>query len=649
MYEGRKWVIVAIFAITGLLFLIRLFSIQVLDKGYQIAANDNSIKKIIIYPHRGIIYDRHGKVLVTNSPVYDLMVIPSQMKLSDKKKKSFCELMGITLAEFNKNFQKAKNESQNQPTPFIKQLSKQDYARIQDRLIEYSGFYIATRTVRNYPHQSLAHVLGYVGEISERALEKDTTEYYSLGDYVGISGIEAFYEKELRGEKGVRNIFVDAQGREKGAYKGGNFDKKSITGQDLYTSIDFDLQQLGEKLMQNKAGSIVAIEPKSGEILAMISAPYYDPNLLTGREFSKNYGKLTMDEFKPVFNRTISAYYPPGSTFKTVQLLIGKQENVINDHSVFSCNKALVKCHWHPTCDLHRSIQHSCNPYYWNVYRRIIYQNKIHQVNDSTSTSDQDGKLENGYKIWQKYMQEFNIGRKTGVDLVNEKNGNVPPIDLYNKRYGEGRWNFSNIYSLGVGQGEIGLLPIQLANIAAIIANRGYYYTPHVVKGIGKEQKIKSEYDKKHTVSIDRIHFDVLIDGMQDALKAGTVPPMFNVPELEICGKTGTAQNPHGKDHSVFICFAPKKDPKIAIAVYVENAGWGGETSAPIGILMVQKYLQGKISKDKEWLEKMIIDKQLLFPTPPPTPEEDKPQTLPKKDSIIPENRKIVVPVGTRG
>jgi penicillin-binding protein 2 len=646
MTESRKWVVLGFFFATGLIFLIRLFAIQVLDTEYKIAADDNSIKKIIVHPHRGIIYDRKGVVLVTNTPVYDLMVIPAQMKLKPNKIKSLCELLGITETEFQKNWEKAKRESPHQPYPLIRQLSKQDYARVQDRLMDYPAFYIATRTVRNYPHQSLAHVLGYVAEISEKSLAKDSSKYYQLGDYVGFSGIEAFYEKELRGRKGIKNLFVDAKGREKGTYKGGKYDVTSQTGEDLHTSIDFELQKYGEQLLQNKAGSVVAIDPKTGEILAMISAPYYDPNVLTGRDFQRNYGNLLMDEFKPLFNRTISAYYPPGSTFKTVQLLIGKQEQVINDQSVFACNKGLVKCHWHPTCDLHRSIQHSCNPYYWNVYRRIIHQNKIRQIADSITTVDKDGKIADGYAVWKKYMDAFHIGIPTGVDLVNEKKGYVPPISLYDKRYGENRWNFSNIYSLGIGQGEIGLLPIQLANIAAMIANRGYYYTPHIVSGIGKDKKIHPEYTKRHQLPIDKAHFDVLIDGMQDALINGTVAPMFNVPELKMCGKTGTAQNPHGKDHSVFIGFAPKDDPKIVIAVYVENAGFGGEVSAPVGMLMMEKFIKGKASK--EWLEKMIIEKQLLFRKPPELPKEELPDTTkPNKD--ITEPKKTLVSVGKRG
>jgi penicillin-binding protein 2 len=612
MLENRRWIVLSLFFSIGLIFSARLFFLQVIEKGYKVAADDNSIKRIVIYPDRGLIYDRKGKVLVLNAPIYDLMVTVKNAKLSPEKKKQFCELLGIAPEDYDKLLAKAAINAGSSPVPFLKQLSKQDYARIQDRLIEFPAFFIATRTVRAYPHQSMAHLLGYIAEISETDLLADSSKYYSGGDYVGKAGLEAFYEKELRGLKGVRNIWVDSKGKEKGAYRNGAFDTTSIAGQNLYTSIDFDLQQYAEKLMQNKAGSAIAIEPKTGQILAMVSSPYYDPNLLIGKDFSKNYATLTLDEQKPLFNRCVTAHYPPGSTFKTVQLLIGKQMHVINDQSVFYCNHALVKCHGHPTGDLHRSIQYSCNPYYWNVYRRIIYQNRIEQINDSTTVVAKDGEIADGYKKWFEMLPHFNIGRKTMVDVAAEKIGRVPKISLYNNRYGEGKWNFSNIYSLGIGQGEIELTPIQLANVACIIANRGYYYPPHVAVGVGKDKdrKLDKFYTTRQNVPIDKEHYEVLINGMRDAYRGGTVGPQAIIQELDICGKTGTAQNPRGQDHSVFICFAPRENPEIAVAVYVENAGFGGDVAAPVAILMIEKYLKGKISKT--WLEKMIMEKQLI-------------------------------------
>lgn len=610
MYENRRWIVLSLFVSIGLIFSVRLFFLQVIEKGYKIAADDNSIKRVVIYPDRGLIYDRKGKVLVLNAPIYDLMVTPKNAKLPLEKKKTLCELLGISLEEYDKILAKILINSGASPVPFIKQLSKQDFASIQDRLIEYPGFFIATRTVRSYPHKSMAHLLGYIAEISPDELNNE--KYYSGGDYVGKAGIEAFYERELRGRKGVKNIWVDSKGKEKGAYRNGAFDTTSIAGQNLYTSVDFELQQLGEKLMQNKAGSAIAIEPKTGQILALISSPYYDPNLLIGKDFSKNYEMLGQDESKVLLNRAVTSHYPPGSTFKTVQLLIGKHMKVIDDASVFYCNHALVKCHGHPTGDLHRSIQYSCNPYYWNVYRRIIYQNTIEQINDSTTVVAKDGKLSEGYKKWFEMLPHFNVGRKTMVDIAAEKAGRVPKISLYDNRYGEGKWNFSNIYSLGIGQGEIETTPLQLANIACIIANRGYFYPPHVVVGVGKDKdrKIDKFYTTRQELPIDKAHYEVLVNGMRDAYRGGTVGPQAIIQDLDICGKTGTAQNPRGQDHSVFICFAPRENPQIAVAVYVENAGFGGDVAAPVAILMVEKYLKGKVSKD--WLEKMISEKQLI-------------------------------------
>ncbi len=613
MFDDRKWIILGLYASIGLIFATRLFFLQVIEKGYKVAADDNSIKRIITYPDRGLIYDRKGKVLVLNAPIYDLMITYNKAKFSSEQKRVFCELMGITVEDFEKIIAKIPSDKRAVPVPFLRQLSKQDYARIQDRLIDFQGFFVAARTVRSYPHQSMAHLLGYIAEISDVALDTDSTRYYNGGDYVGKAGIEAFYEQELRGRKGVKNIWIDSKGKEKGAYRNGVFDTTSIAGQNLYTSIDFDLQQYGEKLMENKAGSAIAIDPNTGQILALISSPHYDPNLLIGKDFSKNYNALLLDENKPLFNRAVTAHYPPGSTFKAVQLLIAKQAHVVNDASVFSCNHSLVKCHFHATSDLQRSIQNSCNPYYWNVYRRIIYQNKIIKLNDSTYTVAEDGKIGEGYNKWYNSLASFNIGRKTMVDMAAEKAGRIPKISLYNNRYGEGKWNFSNIYSLGIGQGEIELTPIQLANIACIIANRGFYYPPHIVTSVGKEKNkgISKFYTQKQEVDIDKEHYETLINGMRDAYRMGTVGPQAIIHDIDICGKTGTAQNPRGQDHSVFICFAPREKPQIAIAVYVENAGFGGDVAAPVAILMIEKYLKGKISKT--WLEKMIMEKQLII------------------------------------
>jgi penicillin-binding protein 2 len=633
MLENRKWVILLIFMATGITFLVRLFIIQVLNPNYQIAAKDISIKKHTIYPHRGTIYDRNGKLIITNIPVYDLMVIASEVKLKDTAE--FCKLLNITKEDFEKNINKAKKESP-KPYPFLKQISREDFAKIQDRLIDYKGFFANSRTIRAYPHKSLAHVLGYIAEISPARLAKDKTGYYRAGDYIGFNGLEGAYEPELRGIRGVQHIFVDSKGREKGKYMEGRLDTLAQPGQDLISSIDLDLQQFTEQLFHNKAGAVVAIEPATGEILTMVSAPYYDPNLLSGPDFKKNYGVLQKDENKPLFNRTIQALYPPGSTFKTMQALIALQENFIDANTVFPCNKALVKCHWHPIGGVHNSIQHSCNPYYFNVYRRIIYQNRITQKDTIMSVAE-DGDGKEGYALWQSYMDRFNLGRRTGVDLTDELKGNIPKLELYDRRYGVGKWKFSNIYSLGIGQGEMGVLPLQLANAAAIIANRGYYYTPHLIKAIGKTNKPRPEYQIKHEVNIDKKHFELIIAGMRDAYRMGTVNPIAIIPDLEVCGKTGTAQNPHGQDHSVFIGFAPRDNPKIAVAIYSENAGWGGDVSASVGVLLMEKYLKGKISRP--YLEKQVLDRQLLFPKLPPL--EDLPPS-PNPTKPEPEKPKAV-------
>jgi penicillin-binding protein 2 len=638
MLESRKWIILLIFTLTGLSFLVRLFFIQVIDKNYKIAADDISVKKIIQHPHRGIIYDRNGKLLVTNVPVYDLMVIYEEVKVKDTL--VFCKILSISPIDFKKNLAKAKAQSPRQPYPFIKQLSKESFAQIQDQLAEYKGFYVTSRTVRTYPHQSLAHALGYIREISEKALANDKTHYYRPGDFIGINGIEGAYEKDLRGIRGIKHIWVDAKGREKGAFKDGKLDTLSRAGEDLFSTIDLDLQQYAEYLMQNKAGAIAAIEPATGEVLTMVSAPYYDPNLLTGPEFTRNYNLLLKDGNNPLFNRTIQALYPPGSTFKTVQALMGLQERFLDANTVFPCNQMLVKCHGHPIGGLQNSIQYSCNPYYVNVYRRIIYQNRIIQRDTIFSlASDGDGRI--GYGTWKNYMDQFNLGRKTGVDLTHELSGNIPKLELYDRRYGEGKWKFSNLYSLGIGQGEIGVLPLQLANVCATIANRGFYYTPHLVKGVGKNKKIREQFSQKHTIKVDKAHFELLIGGMRNAYRSGTVNPIAIIPDLEICGKTGTAQNPHGEDHSVFIAFAPKDNPKIAIAVYVENAGFGGNMAAPVAALLIEKYLKGKISRP--YLEKTVLDAKLLVPktTEPLNKTPEKPKENPPKPAVVQtENRK---------
>ncbi len=636
MQDNRKWVIIGLFSLVGVIFLVKLFSIQVLSDDSRRKANAIAIKTIIDYPHRGIILDRNGKELVVNAPVYDLMVVPKQVLLNDTL--ALCQMLGIDIATFRTNWQKACAFALERPSIFLKQISREELHQFQDRLVDFPGFYINARTVRHYPHSNMAHALGYIGEISAAALERDTTNYYRLGDYVGISGVEAFYEKELRGQKGVRHVWVDNWGREKGSFKNGAFDTTAIAGKNLISSLDLDLQKFAEELMQNKKGAVVAIEPSTGEILTMVSAPSYDPNLLTGKEAPTNFGKLLIDEHKPLFNRAVRAAYPPGSTFKTVQALIAMQENVINTRTAFGCNHALVKCHGHPPADLQRSIQYSCNPYYYQVYRRIIYQNKITQ-RDSITEVRPDGNHREGYLVWKKYLDAFNLGRKTETDLTSEVPASIPEMSVFDNRYGKDNWKFSNIYSLGIGQGEVLTTPLQLANVAATLANRGFYCKPHLIKGIEKIGNIHPEFAQKYEVPIDKHHFEVIINGMRDAYRYGTVASYAINPELEICGKTGTAQNPHGEDHSVFIAFAPKVNPKIAIAVYVENAGFGGVWAAPVAALVIEKYLKGETSKRLEWTRNYVINKRFIIePQPEVAPRDSTEQ--PKETPAAPKKQK---------
>jgi penicillin-binding protein 2 len=602
MRDIRRNIIQFVFILIGSIFIVRLFILQVLDTDYKFKAQDNVMRKITIYPHRGEIFDRKGKAIVHNNPVFDIMVITKEMDIKDTA--LFCEQFNVTKKEFLAALKKAKEQkeySKVKPIALFKALSVTDFARIQDYLIDYKGFYPQKRTIRSYPHSAMANALGYIGEISKRQLEHQKDKYYQQGDYVGISGLESLYEPQLRGKRGARYVMVNVKGVEKGSFKAGIYDTLSVAGENLYSTIDLDLQRYGELLMENKIGSVVAIEPSTGEILSIISSPTYDPNLLAGRLFVKNYRALEKDSLVPLFNRPLMAMYPPGSIFKLIQALIGQQLGLINPSTRFACNKTLVNCHDHPSPqDLKGSIQYSCNPYYWQVFKKIINQDK--STNKFVDT-------ELGFNEWYRQVQTFGLGKKLGVDLPDEKPGIIPSNAYFDRVYGDLRWKFSTIYSLGIGQGEIGVIPIQMANIAAIMANRGYYYTPHLIKGIGEKRKIPKKFLEKHYTSVDRKHFDVVVDGMEQVVLAGTAA-WSQLKGISVCGKTGTAQNPHGEDHAVFIAFAPKDNPKIAIAVFVENAGFGGTWAAPIASLMIEKYLNDTISRPP--MEKYILDKDFI-------------------------------------
>ena len=589
MFEGRRLILFTVFVSIGLVFIGKLFYLQLIDDTYEKAADNNAIRKIIQVPFRGEVYDRHGKLIVYNTPVYDVYITPRKAVVQDTNR--FCRLFGVTRGYFDSVTKQAFAYSRVKPSLFIKHLTKEDFARIQDAMVDYPGFSITTTAFRTYQSNAFSNALGYVAEINPNSLKDQRDDYYRQGDYVGISGLESYYEDVLRGQRGVKYRMVNSNGVEKGDYKKGKLDVEPVAGKNLYTSIDIRLQEYADSLMMHKVGSVVAIEPSTGEILAMVSAPSYNPSLLAGRNFSKYYQKLALDPLKPLINRPPSAYYRPGSTFKLVQALVGQQLGIISANSVFGHAGAPVKCHGHNTShnDLHNAIQWSCNPYFYHAFRKILY--------DGT-TGDTYERSAQGLQRWSELVANFGFGRKLGVDVSNEKKGILPNVDYYNKVYkGENTWKFSNIYSLSIGEGELVVSPLKMANFAAIIANRGWYIPPHLVKGVGEKRSIDPFYKNPVSVGVDAKYFPVVIRGMQDAVLHGTVGEDGRIPDITMCGKTGTSQNQKGKDHSIFIAFAPKDNPKIAIAVFVENAGFGGFAAAPIASLIVEKYLKGRVDR----------------------------------------------------
>ena len=600
-YRDRKFIIYGFFIIIGIIFLIRLIQLQLTDNEYVLAAENNTRRDVTIYPPRGLVYDRNNKLLVYNEAVFDLMIVPDQV---DKTKMiDFCQIINIDTVEYKKIYKKAKKYSRRKASIFTKQLSKTETAYLHEKLFQYPGFYVQARTLRKYPHESAAHLLGYIGEVNRKDLDRDS--FYTSGDYIGKSGIEKSYEKVLRGHKGVEKLMVDVFNREKGAFHDGKYDIEAINGVDLHTGLDLALQAYGEELMINKIGGIVAIEPESGEILAMISAPSYNPNMLVGNIRSNNYTLLRNDGNKPLLNRAMTSSYPPGSTFKLVQALIGQQEEVLFPSTHYTCNNGFsykglhVGCHPHtPSIDLKESVKISCNAYYCNVYKSIIHNPKYERYDEA-------------YLKWKYYVNKMGFGVKYGIDLPYERRGNIPPPTYFDKYYGKGKWNAITTISLSIGQGEVLATPVQLANEAAWIANRGYYRTPHIVSSYGDGSKLDEKFYEKHFVGINKKYFTVVIDGMEAVVVNGTAT-LASVDSIAVCGKTGTVQNPHGENHSVFIAFAPKNNPKIAIAVFVENSGYGGTWAAPIAGLMIEKYLKGEISKSKQWIEKRMLKGNLI-------------------------------------
>ena len=585
--EGRKFIFAAIVLTIGLIFGLRLFYLQVVDDSYKREAANMSERKVTIYPSRGLIFDRNHKLMVANVPVYDLMVVPGEVESMDTLK--FCELVGITYEEFIDRYTKSRKYSRRKPSVFEKQIPADEFTRIAEQLHKFKGFFAQSRTLRTYPESIAPHTVGYIGEVNQRTIDKKP--YYSSGDYIGANGLELTYEEELRGKRGVKYVVVDVYNNEKGRYKDGLYDTIAVSGKDLVSSIDAELQKYGEQLMVNKRGSVVAIEPSTGEVLALVSNPAYDPNLLTGRIRNENYRDLAKDTLKPLFNRALMAYYPPGSTFKLLNGLVGLQIGSLKPSYYYSCNRGYsyanrkLGCHEHSSpVDLKQAITTSCNAYFCNVFKNSI---------EYFPTADE------GYSVWRDYMESFNLGFRTGIDQPYEAKGFLPETSYYDRYHGKNGWKALTVISLAIGQGELGVTPMQMGNMCAILANRGYYYRPHLVKSLDGKSEIDPKFLERINTKVDRENFDIVVDAMENVVNFGTGRGVKWDEDIAVCGKTGTAQNPHGKDHSIFIAFAPKDNPKIAIAVYVENVGFGSTWAAPIASLMMEKYITGTTTRPK--------------------------------------------------
>lgn len=618
--DFRKYIVAAFVVVVALLYVLRLFTIQIVDDKYKLTASNQAFKFQTDYPPRGAIYDRKGKLLVFNQVAYDLMVVPRELKGCDTM--GICKILNITQDEFNKRLVKVSGSLEESATDyrthsFESQMLPELNAQIQEQLYRFNGFYVIPRTVRKYPIPMAAHLLGYIGEVNEKTIKEKP--YYQSGDYIGKSGIEKGYEEALRGKKGVQILMRDVHNNIKGSYKNGIYDTAAVPGLNLYSTLDAELQQYGEKLMQNKIGGVVAIEPATGEILALVTSPTYDPNLLVGRDFPKNYSALARDTLgKPLFNRALQAYYPPGSTFKLLNALVGLQEGVLKPATTYPCAQGYPplggkpKCHPHgsPT-DLKGSIATSCNSYYSYVFKSIVDNRKYKNTVE-------------GYEAWRSYVNSFGVGVKIGTDLPYELKGIVPTFNYYNKIFGVNGWRSSTVISLGIGQAELSVTPLQMCNIICTIANRGHYITPHVVRSIGNDQILPQWKEKHYTKVTNRQHYEDVITGMALVMTGGTGRSV-QIPGIEACGKTGTAQNPHGEDHSVFVMFAPRDKPKICIAILVENAGFGATWAAPIASLMMEKYLLGKVSRPE--LEQRMVEGDLIHKHPS---SGAKPQPKPK-------------------
>lgn len=601
--DNRRYTISLIMVAVCLIYIIRLFSIQIVDKSYLEQSQNNAYLRKVIYPSRGLLTDRNGKLIVFNKPAYDIMIVPREAKGMDTL--AFANTLGITVDDFNRRMaiiRRKSGYSPYVPQLFMSQLNDEEYGPISEKLYMFSGIYIQKRTLREYNFHNAALALGSIGEVSKKQVEAD--DFYQQGDYAGQNGIELTYEKVLRGEKGEEILLRDSRGRVKGKYEDGKYDKRPVPGKDIELSLDIELQKYGEELMHGKIGSIAAIEPSTGEILALVSSPTYDPSMLVGRKRSANFAALSKDPLKPLFDRPMMAQYPPGSTFKTAQALVLQQEGIITPNTAYGCQHGFhagalsVGCHGHESpLNLMHSIQHSCNAYYCCGFRALIDHKKYKTVSDAID-------------VWKNHIVSLGFGYKLGADVPNEKRGYIPNSGVYNKVYGENRWKGLTIISLSIGQGEVLATPLQIANLGATIANRGYFYTPHLVRNI-KGGEIDSSFITRHNSTIDPKYYNVVVDGMELVMISGT-GFYSRIDSIAVCGKTGTAQNPHGKDHSIFMAFAPKDDPKIAISVVVENSGFGATWAAPIATLMIEKYLKGEIPKRRKPIEQRLLEANLI-------------------------------------
>ncbi|WP_448907393.1 penicillin-binding protein 2 [Hoylesella shahii] len=607
--DKRRLVIggVAVFIVT--VYLIRLFMLQLLSDDYKKNADSNAFLKKIEYPSRGAISDRHGRLLVYNQPAYDIMVVMNEEK-GRLDTTEFCNALGITKEYFIKRMNDIKDRNKNPGYSrfteqlFMSQLSDKEFSVFQEKIFRFPGFYVQKRSIRQYQYPYAAHVLGDVAEVSKADVEN--SDYYQPGDYIGKLGVERSYEEQLRGEKGVQILLRDAHGRVQGNYQNGKFDRRPIAGKDLTLSIDIKLQELGERLLEGKIGSIVAIEPATGEVLCMVSSPTYDPRIMVGRKRGKNHLALSKDVWKPLLNRSIMGQYPPGSTFKTTQGLTYMTEGIIDENTLFPCARGFnyrglhVGCHPHgaPT-NLVQALCTSCNSYFcWGLFRMIGNRQHYRSVQEAMNT-------------WRDYMVSMGFGYKLGIDLPGEKRGLIPNAAFYDKAY-KGSWNGLTIISISIGQGEVNLTPLQIANLSATIANRGYYYVPHVVRKVQGEP-LDTLYRRRHYTMANRKAYEYVVQGMRASVVGGTCHAA-NRADYLVCGKTGTAQN-RGQDHSVFMGFAPMDNPKIAIAVYVENGGFGATYGVPIGSLMMEQYINGKLSPASEAQASVYQSRRIAYGT----------------------------------